>query len=211
MKQSYHFPLIVKSNGIGLFIYKTGPEDLVFIDVKGVQKQNVKPLHPHHFIAQNAVCNPNNDPEKDYYISSGLGEAPAKDWNINKSGALSYAEATARNMFGRNEDRGMVGRMVWGHSDFRDAMVVGRAGSNIKIGDAVIKGGEIHEVLLEAANVSDLQRENTRLTGELAKANAIIDEVHKALRTEKGGDVIAHAKVLRQMADALVKLWRGEK
>ena len=49
------------------------------------------------------------------------------------------------------------------------------------------------------------------LESELNAAHNTIEKIREAMRTPEGDDAQTHAKVLRQMADALVSLWRDGK
>ncbi|QEG10372.1 hypothetical protein [Klebsiella phage vB_KpnS_SXFY507] len=222
MNRSYHFPFVVHSQGVGTFTYLNSTDECFRIEVNGNRLEFIQPLS--YFLERNARQNPNNEPDKDYYISSGLGENPVID----------YAEETARNMFGRNESRGIVnfglhgGGLVDGLKIKSPSEVAALVNvKTIGIEDAFIQNGEIKSAKLSGRAgfviASDnfatfsaptkeqaLRKEVDRLTGELTAAHATIQKVREALRTQEGEDVQAHAKVLRQMADALVKLWHGE-
>lgn len=222
MNRSYHFPFVIHSRGVGTFTYANSPNHVVLDSISGRTEESN--LHISHFLEQHARNNPNNEPEQDYYISSGLGEKPV----------IAYAEETARNMFGRDESRGIVnfgfhsGGLVDGLKIKSPSEVAALVNvKTIGIEDAFIQNGEIKSAKLSGRAgfviASDnfatfsaptkeqaLRKEVDRLTGELTAAHATIQKVREALRTQEGEDVQAHAKVLRQMADALVKLWHGE-
>lgn len=224
MNRSYHFPFVVHSQGVGTFTYLNSTNECFRTEFNGNRLEFIQPLS--YFLERNARQNPNNEPDKDYYISSGLGEKPVID----------YAEETARNMFGRDESRGIVnfgfhsGGLLDGlkiKSPYEVASELINA-KTVSIEDAFIENGEIKSAKLSGRAgfviASDnfatfsaptkeqaLRKEVDRLTGELTAAHATIQKVREAMRTRPGDDVQEHAKVLRQMADALVNLWRGEK
>uniref|UniRef100_UPI001F43FBE0 hypothetical protein n=1 Tax=Escherichia coli TaxID=562 RepID=UPI001F43FBE0 len=58
------------------------------------------------------------------------------------------------------------------------------------------------------ASLADRVKE---LESELNAAHNTIEKIRGAMRTPEGEDAQTHAKVLRQMADALVSLWRDGK
>lgn len=73
------------------------------------------------------------------------------------------------------------------------------------IGDSLIMNGIIHAAIDDRdEKIKELEKQVDSLTGQL-------EEVSKALRSEGVEGVVTHAKVLRQMADALVSLWRDGK
>lgn len=216
MSRSYHFPFIVTSNGVGTFTFKNFSDSAEFVDING--NSAISRLTVRYFLDENAKKNPDNIPEKDYYISRGLGKLPIPKWHFEKIGNLSYAEEVSRNMFGRDESRGLhTGGFV-----SRSALAESRkAIDSITRGSTVAGILDLDGIIMSMANpfrvhaqrdeVGKLKEEVNRLNGELAAAHATIAKVREALRTQAGEDVQAHAKVLRQMADALVKLWHGEK
>lgn len=208
MSRSFHFPFTVHSQSVGTFRYKNDGMRAEFTNTFGVPDRNILRMHISHFINQNQLNNPNNDPEKDYYISEGYGPAPESSApSIAES--MRYAEETARNMFGRDESRGIVN---FGKFGFYGGGLVG--GVKIKSPSevaAVLEGIDKRFVVEVPSKEEMLRKEVDRLTGELAAAHATIKKVREALRTQPGEDVQEHARVLRQMADALVNLWRGEK
>lgn len=213
MNRSYHFPFVVHSQGVGTFTYLNSTEECFRVEHDGRRFEFIQPLS--YFLERNARQNPNNEPDKDYYISSGLGEKPA----------ISYAEETARNMFGRNESRGLVHGFATGGFINR-ALIANATAEGRAIHEAIERGAMVAKVIDSGFKISgrgaatviadeitrneQLQEEVNRLTGELTAAHATIQKVREALRTQEGEDVQAHAKVLRQMADALVKLWNSE-
>lgn len=208
MNRSYHFPFVVHSKNIGTFRYDHHGSPAIFTDIFGDEDKHPSRIEISHFLKANAQSNPNNDPEKDYYISEGYGPAPESSApSIAES--MRYAEETARNMFGRDESRGIVN---FGKFGFYGGGLVG--GVKIKSPSevaAVLEGIDKRFVVEVPSKEEMLRKEVDRLTGELTAAHATIKKVREALRTQPGEDVQEHARVLRQMADALVNLWRGEK
>ena len=240
MNRSYHFPFVVHSRGVGTFRYQHRGDRAIFTNPLGVKDRAPSQIPITHFLNANATSNPDNVPTRDYYISEGYGPAP--ECSAQAIGeAIHYAEETARNMFGRDESRGIVnfgfhGGGLVGGVKIKSPGEVAAALSAIE--DAAIENGEINLEKLSGrsgfvimadgftvfnngnskvkvgdlrTNEEKLQDEINRLNGELAAAHVTIKKVREALRTQPGEDVQAHAKVLRQMADALVNLWRGEK
>ena len=193
MNRSYHFPFVVHSQGVGTFTYLNSTEECFRVEHDGRRFESIQPLS--YFLERNARQNPNNEPDKDYYISSGLGEKPA----------ISYAEETARNMFGRDESRGIVNFGFYGGGLIGGVKI--KSPSEVA---AALGGFDKRSVIAVPSKEDALRKEVDRLTGELTAAHATIQKVREAMRTRPGDDVQAHAKVLRQMADALVKLWQGE-
>lgn len=95
------------------------------------------------------------------------------------------------------------------HNDVADALL--NAMIRGGIGWAIDKMKSDNFMREPFSRIAELEKQVDSLTGELNAAHNTIAKVREALRTEPGEDVQSHAKVLRQMADALVKLWRGEK
>ncbi|WPJ54264.1 hypothetical protein RCIP0073_00074 [Klebsiella phage RCIP0073] len=238
MNRSYHFPFVVHSRGVGTFRYQHRGDRAIFTNPLGVKDRAPSQIPITHFLNANATSNPDNVPTRDYYISEGYGPAPECS-TPSIAEAMRYAEESARNMFGRDESRGIVNFGFYGGGLVRGGLVDGikikspsevAALVNVKtigIEDAFIQNGEIKSAKLSGRAgfviASDnfatfsaptkeqaLRKEVDRLTGELTAAHATIQKVREALRTQDGEDVQAHAKVLRQMADALVKLWNSE-
>lgn len=168
-----------------------------------------------YFICKHNVFNKGNVPELPYQYATRMGSAIACQ-TIKQ--ALDYAGETACNMFGRNESRGIVNRaIVHGYGEPQESKIlpgeikaakiktgvfeVRRDGSML-INNAII-GGQIHAaVFKEKDRIKELEEQVDFLTGQL-------EAVSKAMRSN-GENVVTHAKVLRQMADALVNIWRGE-
>lgn len=168
-----------------------------------------------YFICKHNVFNKGNVPERPYQYATRMGSAIACP-TIKQ--ALDYAGETACNMFGRNESRGIVNRaIVHGYGEPQESKIlpgeikaakikagvfeVRRDGSML-INNAII-GGQIHaDVFKEKDRIKELEEQVDFLTGQL-------EAVSKAMRSN-GENVVTHAKVLRQMADALVNIWRGE-
>ena len=213
MNRSYHFPFVVVSKGVGTFRFeREGAEPKFTNAITGEQTYcRGVCITLEYFLAHNARVNPANNPEKDYYISEGYGPEPLRLSGCTSiDGALRYAELTSRNMFGRNESRGIVNRAIVhkydsfkvdkeGAVSFNDASI-----RNAVIGDSLILGGVIHSAIdSRDEQIKELEEEVSFLTGQL-------EAVSKALRSE-GEDVVMHAKVLRNMADALVNIWRNGK
>lgn len=215
MNRSYHFPFVVHSQGVGTFTYLNSEEKCFRTEINGKRFEFTQPLS--YFLERNAKNNPDNDPKKDYYISQGYGPEP-KESKLNK--------------FGRDESRGRYGFATGGF--ISEAMIDCGEIAQAKIYDRFPFGGEMlaskvdfkadsftilggHDGKTAVVRMGDLRTNEEKLqskidalTGELAAANETIQKVREALRTQEGEDVRAHAKVLRQMADALVKLWRNE-
>ena len=130
------------------------------------------------------------------------------------SEALRRAEKVASDMFGFHTG-GYLDHALTGCSKIENAKIGSGIISNVKMnadkfsfyGNGVVAAIEVGDL---RTNEEKLIDEVQRLTGELAAAHATIGKIREALRTPAGDDVQAHAKVLRQMSDALVKLWRGE-
>lgn len=215
MNRSYHFPFVVVSKGVGTFRFeREGAEPKYTNAISGAQSDcRGVCITLEYFLALNARVNPRNDPEKDYYISEGYGPEPLRLSGCTSiDGALRYAEVASRNMFGRDESRGIVNRAVVhpydcgafkfdkeGKVSFNDASI-----RNAVIGDSLILGGVIHSAIDNRdEKIKELEEEVSFLTGRL-------EAVSKAMRSE-GEDVVMHAKVLRSMADALVNIWRNGK
>lgn len=115
------------------------------------------------------------------------------------------------NMFGRDESRGVVRGFKIGaekSANFKDGVksasdAVSALGMLSR--SVIVKpDGEIAKEALLADRVKELE-------SELNAANNTIEKIRAAMRTPKGDDAQTHAKVLRQMADALVSLWRDGK
>lgn len=186
-------------------------------DAKGVWFDGVESKIPlDYFIRQHNAVNKGNVPERPYQYATRMGSAIACP-TIKQ--ALHYAEESAHNMFGRDESRGIVNRaIVHGYGEPQesrilpgeikaakisaDVFAVRRDGSML-INNAII-GGQIHaSVFKENDRIKELEEQVDFLTGQL-------EAVSKALRSEGVEGVVTHAKVLRQMADALVNIWRGQ-
>lgn len=184
---------------------------------KGVWFDGVESKIPlDYFIRQHNAVNKGNVPERPYQYATRMGSAIACQ-TIKQ--ALNYAGETAHNMFGRDESRGIVNRAiihVYGEPQESriipgeikaakikaDVFEVRRDGSML-INDAVIRGEVYATTFKEKDRIKELEEQVDFLTGQL-------EAVSKALRSD-GENVVTHAKVLRQMADALVSLWRDGK
>lgn len=170
-----------------------------------------------YFICKHNVFNKGNVPERPYQYATLMGSAIACP-TIKQ--ALDYAGETAHNMFGRNESRGIVNRaIVHGYGEPQELRILPgeikatkikagafelRRDGSMLINNAII-GGQIHAaVFKEKDRIKELEEQVDFLTGQL-------EAVSKAMRTPEGEDAQTHAKVLRQMADALVSLWRDGK
>lgn len=80
--------------------------------------------------------------------------------------------------------------------------------------DAVAALGMLSRSMIvkpEGAKETSLADRVKELESELNAAHNTIDKIREAMRTPEGDDAQTHAKVLRQMADALVSLWRDGK
>ena len=191
--------------------------DFKAADTKGVWHDGLESRIPlDYFIRQHNAVNKGNVPERPYQYATRLGSALVACPTIKQ--ALNYSGETACNMFGRNESRGIVNRaIVHGYGEPQDSRIlpgeikaakikagafeVCRDGSML-INNAII-GGQIHAaVFKEKDRIKELEEQVDFLTGQL-------EAVSKAMRSN-GENVVTHAKVLRQMADALVNIWRGE-
>lgn len=187
-------------------------------DTKGVWHDGLESRIPlDYFIRQHNAVNKGNVPERPYQYATRLGSALVACPTIKH--ALNYSGETACNMFGRNESRGIVNRaIVHGYCEPQESKIlpgeikaakikagvfeVRRDGSML-INNAII-GGQIHAaVFKEKDRIKELEEQIDFLTGQL-------EAVSKAMRSN-GENVVTHAKVLRQMADALVSLWRDGK
>lgn len=190
--------------------------DFKAADTKGVWHDGLESSIPlDYFICKHNVFNKGNVPERRFQYATRMGSAIACP-TIKQ--ALDYAGETAHNMFGRNESRGIVNRaIVHGYGEPQESRIlpgeikadkieagafeVCRDGSML-INNAII-GGQIHAaVFKEKDRIKELEEQVDFLTGQL-------EAVSKAMRSN-GENVVTHAKVLRQMADALVNIWRGE-
>lgn len=191
--------------------------DFKAADTKGVWHDGLESRIPlDYFIRQHNAVNKGNVPERPYQYATRMGSAIACP-TIKQ--ALDYAGETAHNMFGRNESRGIVNRaIVHGYGEPQESIIlpgeikaakikadvfeVRRDGSML-INNAII-GSQIHAaVFKEKDRIKELEEQVDFLTGQL-------EAVSKAMRSN-GENVVTHAKVLRQMADALVSLWRDGK
>lgn len=111
------------------------------------------------------------------------------------------------NMFGRDESRGAA----------RGFKIGAEKSAHFKEGvksasDAVADLGMLsRSVIVGSAKEASLADRVKELESELNAANNTIDKIREAMRTPEGEDAQTHAKVLRQMADALVSLWRDGK
>ena len=113
------------------------------------------------------------------------------------------------NMFGRNESRGVV----------RGFKIGAEKSAHFKEGvksasDAVASLGMLSRSMIvkpEGAKEASLADRVKELESELNAAHNTIEKIREAMRTPEGDDAQTHAKVLRQMADALVSLWRDGK
>lgn len=205
MNRSYHFPFVVHSRGVGTFRYQHRGDRAIFTNPLGVKDRAPSQIPITHFLNANATSNPDNVPTRDYYISEGYGPAPECS-TPSIAEAMRYAEESARNMFGRDESRGIVNFGFYGGGLIGGVKI--KSPSEV----AAALGGFDKRFVIAAPSKEDaLRKEVDRLTGELTAAHATIQKVREAMRTRPGDDVQEHAKVLRQMADALVNLWRGEK
>ncbi|WPJ55877.1 hypothetical protein RCIP0097_00069 [Klebsiella phage RCIP0097] len=192
--------------------------DFKAADTKGVWHDGLESRIPlDYFIRQHNAVNKGNVPERPYQYATRLGSALVACPTIKQ--ALNYSGETACNMFGRNESRGIVNRaIVHGYCEPQESKIlpgeikaakikagvfeVRRDGSML-INNAII-GGQIHAaVFKEKDRIKELEEQVDFLTGQL-------EAVSKAMRSN-GENVVTHAKVLRQMADALVSLWRDGK
>lgn len=191
--------------------------DFKAADTKGVWHDGLESLIPLDcFIRQHNAVNKGNVHERPYQYATRLGSALVACPTIKQ--ALNYSGETACNMFGRNESRGIVNRaIVHGYGEPQESKIlpgeikaakinagvfeVRRDGSML-INNAII-GGQIHAAVFnEKDRIKELEEQVDFLTGQL-------EAVSKAMRSN-GENVVTHAKVLRQMADALVNIWRGE-
>lgn len=191
--------------------------DFKAADTKGVWHDGLESRIPlDYFIRQHNAVNKVNVPERPYQYATRLGSALVACPAIKQ--ALNYSGEKACNMFGRNESRGIVNRaIVHGYGEPQESKIlpgeikaakikagvfeVRRDGSML-INNAII-GGQIHAaVFKEKDRIKELEEQVDLLTGQL-------EAVSKAMRSN-GENVVTHAKVLRQMADALVNIWRGE-
>lgn len=215
MNRSYHFPFVVVSKGVGTFHFEHEGAEPKFTNAITGEQSDCRGacITIEYFLAHNARVNPTNNPDKDYYISEGYGPEPLRLSGCTSiDGALRYAELTSRNMFGRDESRGIVNRAVVhpyncgafkfdkeGKVSFNDASI-----RNAVIGDSLILGGVIHSAIdSRDEQIKELEEQVSFLTGRL-------EAMSKAMRSQ-GEDVVMHAKVLRSMADALVNIWRNGK
>lgn len=215
MNRSYHFPFVVVSKGVGTFRFEREGAEPKFTNAITGEQTDCRGvcITLEYFLTHNARVNPANNPDKDYYISEGYGPEPLRLSGCTSiDGALRYAEVASRNMFGRDESRGIVNRAVVhpydcgafkfdkeGKVSFNDASI-----RNAVIGDSLILGGVIHSAIdSRDEQIKELEEQVSFLTGRL-------EAVSKAMRSE-GEDVVMHAKVLRNMADALVNIWRSGK
>lgn len=111
------------------------------------------------------------------------------------------------NMFGRDESRGVA----------RGFKIGAEKSAHFKEGvksasDAVAALGMLsRSVIVGSAKETSLADRVKELESELNAANNTIEKIREAMRTPEGEDAQTHAKVLRQMADALVSLWRDGK
>lgn len=113
------------------------------------------------------------------------------------------------NMFGRDESRGVV----------RGFKIGAEKSAHFKEGvksasDAVAALGMLSRSMIvkpEGAKEASLADRVKELESELNAAHNTIEKIREAMRTPEGEDAQTHAKVLRQMADALVSLWRDGK
>ncbi len=149
MNRSYHFPFVVVSKGVGTFHFEREGAEPKFTNAITGEQSDCRGvcITLEYFLAHNARVNPANNPEKDYYISEGYGPEPLRLSGCTSiDGALRYAELTSRNMFGRDESRGIVNRAVVhpydcgdfkfdkeGNASFNDASI-----RNAVIGDSII-------------------------------------------------------------------------
>lgn len=231
-----------------------------FIDYKDAESKGVwfdgaeSKIPLDHFIRQHNAVNKGNVHERPYQYST-LMKSVSLNGCTPINGAMLYAEVAARNMFGRDESRGIVNRAVIqdygeglkikkpgevlsvvgenvitengafkidkdGKAVFNDAVMRNEVNAtktepfepcrkgwktirNAVIGDSLILGGVIHSAIDNRdEKIKELEEKVSFLTGRL-------EAVSKAMRSE-GEDVVTHAKVLRQMADALVNIWCGE-
>lgn len=183
---------------------------------KGVWFDGVESKIPlDYFIRQHNAVNKGNVPERPYQYATRMGSAIACP-TIKQ--ALHYAGEAAHNMFGRDESRGIVNRaIVHGYGEPQESRIlpgeikaakikadvfeVRRDGSML-INDAVIHGEVYATTFKEKDRIKELEEQVDFLTGQL-------EAVSKALRSDGVEGIVTHAKVLRQMADALVNIWRG--
>lgn len=113
------------------------------------------------------------------------------------------------NMFGRDESRGVA----------RGFKIGAEKSAHFKEGvksasDAVAALGMLSRSMIvkpEGAKEASPADRVKELESELNAAHNTIDKIREAMRTPEGDDAQTHAKVLRQMADALVSLWRDGK
>lgn len=191
--------------------------DFKAADTKGIWHDGLESRIPlDYFIRQHNAVNKGNVPERPYQYATRLGSALVARPTIKQ--ALNYSGETACNMFGRNESRGIVNRaIVHGYGEPQESKILPgeikaakikagafevRRDGGMLINNAII-GGQIHAaVFKEKDRIKELEEQVDFLTGQL-------EAVSKAMRSN-GENVVTHAKVLRQMADALVNIWRGE-
>ena len=111
------------------------------------------------------------------------------------------------NMFGRDESRSVA----------RGFKIGAEKSAHFKEGvksasDAVAALGMLsRSVIVGSAKEASLADRVKELESELNAAHNTIEKIREAMRTPEGEDAQTHAKVLRQMADALVSLWRDGK
>lgn len=191
--------------------------DFKAADNKGVWHDGLESRIPlDYFIRQHNAVNKGNVPERPYQYATRMGSAIACP-TIKQ--AIDYAGEAAHNMFGREESRGIVNRaIVHGYGEPQESRILAgeikaakispdvfsvRRDGSMLIKNAII-GGQIHAaVFKEKDRIKELEEQVAFLTGQL-------EAVSKAMRSN-GENVVTHAKVLRQMADALVSLWRDGK
>lgn len=190
--------------------------DFKAADTKGVWHDGLESRIPlDYFIRQHNAVNKGNVPERPYQYATRMGSAIACP-TIKQ--AIDYAGEAAHNMFGRDESRGIVNRaIVHGYGELQESRILAgeikadkispyvfsvRRDGSMLINNAII-GGQIHAaVFKDKDRIKELEEQVAFLTGQL-------EAVSKAMRSN-GENVVTHAKVLRQMADALVNIWRGE-
>lgn len=183
---------------------------------KGVWFDGVESKIPlDYFIRQHNAVNKGNVPERPYQYATRIGSAIACP-TIKQ--ALHYAGETAHNMFGRDESRGIANRaIIHGYGEPQESIIIPgeikaakikadvfevRRDGSMLVNDAVIRGEVYATTFKEKDRIKELEEQVDFLTGQL-------EAVSKALRSDGVEWVVTHAKVLRQMADALVNIWRG--
>lgn len=207
--------------------FYTNPEKRSeFIDYKDAESKGVwfdgveSKIPLDYFIRQHNAINKANRPDKPYQYATLRGSAFLAYPTIEQ--ALEYAMSTGDDtMSGLFSGGGYAGRSIV--DCMENAVIPGRKVDSFKIaadifaikrnGDLTINDEKVSNAAITRAAIARASSDSKRvkeLEEQVAFLTGQLDAVSKAMRSDNVEDVVTHAKVLRQMADALVNIWRGK-